>query len=68
MLSELEDLAADIAALSMASGRMSSADLIVMRQIVRNLETMLSSLSEKPGMVVGDMAWWTAWKERRQGS
>lgn len=64
MLEELERLADDIAFLTTASEGMYGLEQVAMLQIIGHLERMLHRLSEKDGMLTGDMPWWIHRKRR----
>ncbi|APX67935.1 hypothetical protein V3I01_18880 (plasmid) [Sphingomonas sp. gentR] len=59
MLNDLEALAADIADLSKACAEMEGTEAaMLLGQMIAHLQVALAELSERPGMLVGDMPWW----------
>lgn len=68
MLSELEQLAEDIACLAQASVKaQGTADAWLIAQVMHHLQTMLEDLCEREGMLVGPMPWWTRWRRGEPG-
>jgi hypothetical protein len=64
---ELEQLAAEIATLLDACAELEGTpDAALVKQIVQHVQSALTQLIERQGMLTGPMPWGTQWQERRR--
>lgn len=61
MTDTLESIAADAAHLRKIVGFLPTSDQWLVEQVIGHLDWVLTDLTDRPGMLTGEMPWWQRW-------